>query len=209
MAALKEVGNKLFLAGDFEAAVVKYSEAIQMEPENAIFYLNRCMAKYKLQRYRESLDDATKACALDSSWVKAHIRKSQVLRALKRAPEAVAYLKALANRFSTNEGFRDELDLGEAMLEKARIEKEFKGNVVDFAVKKSQGESDLKNGMYKEAAKKYDQQISLMEQMLSQLPAGQGDDIKKKLDQVRLKMKGELKSKHKEQKKKRDKIGQL
>lgn len=40
-AELKEKGNKLFVAKDYTAAYYKYSEAIELDANNAVLHANR------------------------------------------------------------------------------------------------------------------------------------------------------------------------
>lgn len=47
--ALKEAGNDLFKAGDYEGAIDKYSDALQISPADPSLYANRAMCYLKLQ----------------------------------------------------------------------------------------------------------------------------------------------------------------
>jgi hypothetical protein len=48
-AQLKEAGNKLFLQQDYARAAVQYSEAITLDPRNAILYANRAACHLALR----------------------------------------------------------------------------------------------------------------------------------------------------------------
>lgn len=43
-------GNDLFKEGKYEAAISRYTTAIQLDPSNAVFPANRAMALLKVQR---------------------------------------------------------------------------------------------------------------------------------------------------------------
>ena len=54
---LKEEGNALFRNHNFEEAVLKYTEALNVDinnPQNYIFYSNRATALFYLQRYEDA-----------------------------------------------------------------------------------------------------------------------------------------------------------
>lgn len=48
--SLKNEGNALFKKGNFERAVEKYTQAIEMEPKSAVLHANRAMAHLKLEK---------------------------------------------------------------------------------------------------------------------------------------------------------------
>ncbi len=70
----KDRGNAEFNAGRFQNAVKYYSEAIQMKPDEASLYSNRAAAYLKTREFRQALDDAKKAIALDKHFCKAYNR---------------------------------------------------------------------------------------------------------------------------------------
>lgn len=47
----KEQGNEAFKAHDFDAARASYSRAMELDPAEFVYPLNRSMANLKLQRY--------------------------------------------------------------------------------------------------------------------------------------------------------------
>eukprot|EP00854_Cymbomonas_tetramitiformis_P010200 gene10200-12070_t len=60
----QEMGNEAFKAGDFNRAVLLYSEGIELDGANAALYNNRAMAYLSLGRHRESIEDCTAALQL-------------------------------------------------------------------------------------------------------------------------------------------------
>ena len=81
--AAREEGNELFKKGDFAGAVKAYTEAIKRNPEDPRTYNNRANAYTKLVALPEALKDAEHAISVDPKFVKAYIRKSHVLYAMK------------------------------------------------------------------------------------------------------------------------------
>jgi serine/threonine-protein phosphatase 5 len=59
--ALKDEGNTLLATGKFSHAAEKYSEAILLYPQSAIYYSNRAQALIKLENYGLAIQDANDA----------------------------------------------------------------------------------------------------------------------------------------------------
>ena len=73
--ALKAEGNKAFAAKDFETAVQKFSEAIELDPTNHVLYSNRSGAYASLKQYEKALEDADKTIQIKPDWAKGWGRK--------------------------------------------------------------------------------------------------------------------------------------
>lgn len=86
--ALKEQGNVAFRKGDFDVALPLYSLAIDMDPQNAKYLVNRSLCYASLGQWNESLDDAKKAVTLEAKFQKAHYRVVKALFELRRFKEA-------------------------------------------------------------------------------------------------------------------------
>ena len=100
-AALKKEGNDAMKRGAYKAAVEAYTAAIDLWMENsdrAILYSNRAAARLKMPgEATKALSDAERACALQPTYAKAHFRRGQALRALKKdIPAAHAMHQVLA-----------------------------------------------------------------------------------------------------------------
>lgn len=54
---LKEEGNVLFKAGDYEGAEAKYTAAITKYSRNHLLYNNRAFTRLRLQRWENVVDD--------------------------------------------------------------------------------------------------------------------------------------------------------
>lgn len=54
----------------YASAVAAYSRAIDINPENAVYYSNRAAAHVRLENFGLALSDATKAIELDPKYVK-------------------------------------------------------------------------------------------------------------------------------------------
>lgn len=62
---IAQKADRLFDAERYEEALTLYSEAIQLNPNEADFYLNRGLVYDYLERYQEAITDYTHAIHLD------------------------------------------------------------------------------------------------------------------------------------------------
>jgi tetratricopeptide (TPR) repeat protein len=98
---LRRLGNEAFLAKNYEQAITHYSNAIKLEPENAIFYSNRRLeinllnhdstflisACYALlKKWQQSLEDAIVCLSKDSKSIKGYYRLAQAQIELGKCP---------------------------------------------------------------------------------------------------------------------------
>lgn len=79
----REEGNTLYKAGDFVGAVKAYTESIKRDPADARGYNNRALCYTKLAALPEALKDTETAIKVDPKFVKAYIRRSTVLFAMR------------------------------------------------------------------------------------------------------------------------------
>lgn len=89
---LKVSGNQLFSIGCYVQAALLYSEALELQPDNAVLYCNRAMAYLKQGLADQALTDAEESIRLDGEVgnIKAYWRKAQALLDLERVEEAEA-----------------------------------------------------------------------------------------------------------------------
>lgn len=97
-------GNELYKAGDFAASVAAYSESIKRNPADARGYTNRAMAYIKLVALPEALKDCNEAIKVDAKNVKAYIRKSIVLTAMKEYTQALEAIQQAEDLDEAAEG---------------------------------------------------------------------------------------------------------
>jgi DnaJ homolog subfamily C member 8 len=89
--AFKADGNALLAEGKYREAVEMYSRAIELDPDNAVYYSNRSAAYLALGDERGSaLRDAEKCIALKPEWWKGYSRKGAAEHALLRFDAARA-----------------------------------------------------------------------------------------------------------------------
>ncbi|XP_001602403.1 dnaJ homolog subfamily C member 7 isoform X1 [Nasonia vitripennis] len=70
----KEEANQLYSAKQYKQALLGYNEVIELCPDVARYYSNRCACYMMLSQYRDALKDAKKCLELDPGFVKAYTR---------------------------------------------------------------------------------------------------------------------------------------
>ncbi|KAK6019706.1 tetratricopeptide repeat protein [Ostertagia ostertagi] len=115
---LKEEGNDLMKASQFDAAVSKYNEAIKLN-RDPVYFCNRAAAYCRLEQYDLAIQDCRTALALDPKYSKAYGRMGQnchfslALSCQNRYEQAVeAYKKAL-ELDPNQESFKNNLKIAE------------------------------------------------------------------------------------------------
>ena len=86
--ALKNEGNELFKAGKYAEAVVKYGEAIDLDPEVPAYYSNRAFCHIKTESMGSAILDADEAIKLDKRFAKAYYRKGTALFSMGKYKQA-------------------------------------------------------------------------------------------------------------------------
>ncbi|XP_057409679.1 tetratricopeptide repeat protein 12 isoform X3 [Balaenoptera acutorostrata] len=81
--ALKEKGNEAFVKGDYETAILCYSEGLEKLKDMKVLYTNRAQAYIKLGDYRKALVDCEWALKCDEKCTKAYFHMGKAHLALK------------------------------------------------------------------------------------------------------------------------------
>ncbi|KFO27734.1 Small glutamine-rich tetratricopeptide repeat-containing protein beta [Fukomys damarensis] len=109
-------GNNHMKEENYAAAVDCYTQAIELDPNNAVYYCNRAAAQSKLSHYTDAIKDCEKAIAIDSKYSKAYGRMGLALTAMNKFEEAVrSYQKAL-DLDPENDSYKSNLKIAEQKL---------------------------------------------------------------------------------------------
>jgi len=96
-ADFKAKGNKHLSAKEFDEAIAAYTEAINLNPKDHVFFSNRSAAYLSKGDASNALSDGERCVALNAGWAKGYTRKGAALHSLKKYDEAVeAYNAGLA-----------------------------------------------------------------------------------------------------------------
>lgn len=113
---LKSDGNDQMKVENFSAAVEFYSKAIQINPENAVYYCNRAAAYSKLGNYAGAVQDCELAIGIDPNYSKAYGRMGLALASLNKHTEAVSYYKKALELDPENETYKSNLKIAEQKI---------------------------------------------------------------------------------------------
>ncbi|ROL43092.1 Serine/threonine-protein phosphatase 5 [Anabarilius grahami] len=86
---LKEKANNYFKDKDYENAIKYYTEALELNPTNAVYYSNRSLAYLRTECYGYALADATRALELDKNYIKGYYRRATSNMALGKFKAAL------------------------------------------------------------------------------------------------------------------------
>ena len=90
---LKDQGNKAFQAGDVQSAIRLFTQAIDIDPDNHVYYSNRSAAYMKADSKSKALRDAEKCVELAPTWPKGYSRLGAAQQSLKRFDAAIDTFK--------------------------------------------------------------------------------------------------------------------
>ncbi|KAM4809064.1 small glutamine-rich tetratricopeptide repeat-containing protein beta [Rhinophrynus dorsalis] len=113
---LKDEGNIFMKEQKYDAAVDRYSHAVELDPNNAVYYCNRAAAHSQLGNHSDAITDCEKALSIDAKYSKAYGRMGKALAAMNKYKEAIcSYQKAL-DLDPENESYKSNLKIAEQKL---------------------------------------------------------------------------------------------
>ncbi|KAI6026160.1 phosphoprotein phosphatase [Pisolithus microcarpus] len=120
---IKVEANKAFTGHNFTAAVKLYSEAIQLNPDDATLWSNRAAARTKLEEYGFALADASKAIDVNPKYAKAYYRRATCYLQLAKPQMAVLDFKKVLALEPRNDTVRAQLTATQKLVRKIEFEK--------------------------------------------------------------------------------------
>lgn len=96
--SLKNQGNDRLKENDYDGAIESYSQAIDLDPSQAVFYSNRAQAEIKNEQYGAAIDDASVSIKLDPNYIKGYYRRSVAYTAIFKYQEAQQDLKLVLKK---------------------------------------------------------------------------------------------------------------
>lgn len=113
---LKMEGNDLMRTEEYEAAIEKYSKAIEIDSSNQVFYCNRAAAFTKLSNHYAAIEDCKRAIDMDPNYGKAFGRLGLAYSIVDKHKEAVECFKRAIELEPENESYKTNLKLAEEKL---------------------------------------------------------------------------------------------
>ncbi|XXG67606.1 hypothetical protein AAC387_Pa06g0910 [Persea americana] len=86
---IKLLANEAFKANKYTQAIDLYSQAINENSQNAVYWANRALAHTKLEEYGSAIQDATKAIEIDPKYSKGYYRRGAAYLAMGKLKEAL------------------------------------------------------------------------------------------------------------------------
>lgn len=102
--AAKNEGNALLGKADHAGAVAKYSEAIRLNPQHAIYFANRAAAYVNLKDYAKAIADCQSSIDIDPAYPKSRYRLGQSYAAQGEYAQAIEAFEAALQRTGKDEG---------------------------------------------------------------------------------------------------------
>lgn len=99
----KKLGNDAFSAKKYEDAIKSYSQAIELAPQNAVLFSNRCACYTNLKQWEKALNDANTCITLDPSFIKGYYRLSIVQTELGQFDDATTTIEAALEKEPDND----------------------------------------------------------------------------------------------------------
>lgn len=108
-AAFKEAGNNFLKNKQFDEAIKAYTEAINLDPTDHVFFSNRSAAYLSKGDAQNALNDGQRCVTLAPNWPKGYSRKGAALHALRRYDEAIETYQAGLQVAPSDEGLKSGL----------------------------------------------------------------------------------------------------
>ncbi|KAI3734292.1 hypothetical protein L6452_13757 [Arctium lappa] len=86
---IKLQANEAFKAHKYSQAIDLYTQAIELNSENAVYLANRALAHTKLEEYGSAIQDASKAVEIDPKYSKGYYRRGAAYLAMGKFKEAL------------------------------------------------------------------------------------------------------------------------
>ncbi|XWS30067.1 hypothetical protein CRYUN_Cryun24cG0086400 [Craigia yunnanensis] len=86
---IKLQANEAFKAHKYGQAIDLYTQAIELNSQNAVYWANRAFAHTKLEEYGSSIQDATMAIEVDPKYSKGYYRQGAAYLAMGKFKEAL------------------------------------------------------------------------------------------------------------------------
>lgn len=95
---------------DYENAIPCYTKAIELNPKDPAFFLNRALCHLRLEKFEAAIEDCDAALALDNKLDKAYFRRMQSHTKLNNFDRALSDCLMMIRMDAKNPNLRKEFD---------------------------------------------------------------------------------------------------
>ncbi|XP_063312990.1 small glutamine-rich tetratricopeptide repeat-containing protein beta [Pelobates fuscus] len=113
---LKDEGNIFMKELNYEAALDCYTQAIELDPNNAVYYCNRAAAYSQLGNHSTAIKDCEKAISIDGTYSKAYGRMGRAFAGMNKYKEAISSYQKALDLDHENESYKSYLKIAEQKL---------------------------------------------------------------------------------------------
>jgi len=158
----KNKGNAAYTAGRHLEAVNWYTQAIQIDPKNQVYYSNRSAAYLGALQNDKALEDAQKCVDLKADWSKGYFLLGSALVALSRFAEAVPAFKKSLDLDPTNADLKKKLQEADELKKKYQPRTNPDGSTMTAAqIAKNEGNDLFRASKYEAAIEAYARALSM------------------------------------------------
>lgn len=153
MEKLKQEAVELFQKGEFQEAIAKFTECIELDPLNASYnstiLFNRASAFARLLKNAEAIADLSKAIDLNEDYMKAYLKRGELNMMLKNFEEAGRDFERVRQLDPSVGGIREKIQTAKLEAKKAKRKDYYKiigveQNATDEEIKKAYKKQALK-----------------------------------------------------------------
>mmetsp|Transcript_18453 Transcript_18453/g.54841 ORF Transcript_18453/g.54841 Transcript_18453/m.54841 type:complete len:321 (-) Transcript_18453:211-1173(-) len=119
--AAKKEGNKFFTGRNHKQAIVKYTEAISLDPTDVTFFSNRSAAYAALEMWDEAAEDGRSCVKVNKTFIKGYFRLAVALRSAGKYKEAIDNIKMGLAVDPGNADLKKQASEMEEMMRKDRV----------------------------------------------------------------------------------------
>eukprot|EP00246_Nothoceros_aenigmaticus_P000688 TRINITY_DN10928_c0_g2_i1.p1 TRINITY_DN10928_c0_g2~~TRINITY_DN10928_c0_g2_i1.p1 ORF type:complete len:483 (+),score=75.78 TRINITY_DN10928_c0_g2_i1:96-1544(+) len=121
--SLKLEANAAFSSRKYQKAIELYSEAIDLNGRNAVYWANRAFAHTKAEEYGSAISDATMSIEIDPKYIKAYYRRGAAHLAMNKFELALKDFKQVCTLVPKNPDAQKKLRECDKHVKKIRFEK--------------------------------------------------------------------------------------
>lgn len=113
---LKNKGNEFMKSEKYADALESYSQAIKLDPKNAVYFCNRAAAYSKLNKHQLAIEDCSRALTIDPSYSKAYGRMGIAYTALEDHQSGYECYRKALELDPDNQSYQNNLEIAEQKL---------------------------------------------------------------------------------------------